>query len=48
MDELNVKTSASDIGKMSLWSLLIAIVATIIPASFIMRFNPKTILSKHN
>lgn len=48
MDELNVKTSASDIGKMSLWSLLIAIAATIIPASFIMRFNPKTILSKHN
>lgn len=48
MDELNIKTKLSDIGKMSLWSLLIAIVATIIPASFIMRFNPKTILSKHN
>lgn len=48
MDELNIKTKVSDIGKMSLWSLLIAIVATIIPASFIMRFNPKTILSKHN
>lgn len=48
IDELNIKTSASDIAKMSSWSLLIALVATVVPASFIMRFNPKTILSKHN
>ncbi len=48
IDELDVSISSEDLVKMSLCSLGITMVATIIPSSFVMRLNPKTILSRHN
>lgn len=48
IEELNVKISPLEFMKMSLLSLLVVIVATIIPSLMIMRFNPKEILSKHS
>lgn len=48
IDELDVSISSEDLIKMSLCSLGITMVATIIPSSFVMRLNPKTILSRHN
>ncbi|MFI3209929.1 MAG: ABC transporter permease [Peptostreptococcaceae bacterium] len=48
IDELDVSINSEDLVKMSLCSLGITMVATIIPSSFVMRLNPKTILSRHN
>ena len=48
IEELNVNISLLDIGKMSGISILIAIIATMLPSLMIMRYNPKQILSKHN
>ncbi|MDM8129624.1 FtsX-like permease family protein, partial [Paraclostridium benzoelyticum] len=48
IDTLDVNISSNDFLKMSLYSILISIVSTIAPASFVMRLNPKNILSKHN
>lgn len=48
IDDLDIQVSSSDFAKMSLCSIVVAMIATIIPASFIMRLNPKNILSKHN
>ncbi|MGL4656003.1 MAG: ABC transporter permease [Sarcina sp.] len=48
IDELNVEITADEFTKMGLLASLVAIIATIIPAGFIMRLHPKTILSKHN
>lgn len=48
IDELDVSMSGNDFGKMAGLSLLVAIIATLIPSLSIMRLNPKTILSKHN
>ena len=46
--DLNIKANGIDILKMSLCSLAISVVATILPTAFIMRLNPKNILSKHS
>lgn len=48
IDDLDIQVSSSEFAKMSLCSIVVAIIATIIPSSFIMRLNPKNILSKHN
>lgn len=48
INDLDIKANGTDILKMSLYSLVISVVATIIPAAFIMRLNPKNILSKHS
>lgn len=48
IEESNVNISLLDIGKMSGISILIAIIATMLPSLMIMRYNPKQILSKHN
>ena len=48
INDLDIKANGTDILKMSLCSLVISVVATIIPAAFIMRLNPKNILSKHS
>ncbi|MEW8960336.1 FtsX-like permease family protein [Paraclostridium dentum] len=48
IDTLDVNISRNDFLKMSLFSIIISIVSTIVPASFVMRLNPKNILSKHN
>ncbi|MGL5352839.1 MAG: ABC transporter permease [Clostridium sp.] len=48
IEELNVKITPLEFMKMSLLSLLVVILATIIPSLMIMRFNPKEILSKHS
>lgn len=48
INDLDIKANGKDILKMSLCSLVISVVATIIPAAFIMRLNPKNILSKHS
>lgn len=48
IDTLDIDMNASDFGKMASLSLLLAIVATLIPSISIMRLNPKTILSKHS
>ncbi|WP_198160498.1 ABC transporter permease [Paraclostridium sordellii] len=48
INDLDINVNSTDIFKMSLCSLAISVVATIIPASFIMRLNPKNILSKHS
>ena len=48
IEELNVDISFSDISKMAVISILIAIIGTILPSLMIMRYNPKQILSKHN
>ena len=48
IEELNVEIGTGEFLQMSLVSILVAIIATIIPAGFIMRLHPKNILSKHN
>lgn len=48
IDELNVNISTSDIKDMALLSLIVVILATILPSITIMRYNPKKILSKHS
>lgn len=48
IDDLDINMSAIDFTKMSVLAALLAIIATLIPSIGIMRFNPKTILSKHS
>ena len=48
IDELNIEITADEFTKMGILASLVAIISTIIPAGFIMRLHPKTILSKHN
>lgn len=48
IDTLDINMNVSDFSKMAGLSLLLAIVATLIPSISIMRLNPKTILSKHS
>ena len=48
INELNVEITSDEFTKMGLLASLVAIISTIIPAGFIMRLHPKTILSKHN
>lgn len=48
IDTLDVKVSGKDFAKMSLSALILSIIATMIPSLFIMRLNPKNILSRHN
>ena len=48
IDTLDINMNVGDFGKMAGLSLLLAIVATLIPSISIMRLNPKTILSKHS
>ena len=48
IDTLDINMNVGDFGKMAGLSLLLAMVATLIPSISIMRLNPKTILSKHS
>ncbi|GAA0702053.1 ABC transporter permease [Paraclostridium ghonii] len=48
IDTLEVNVDSTDFFKMSICSIAISIVSTIVPTSFVMRLNPKNILSKHN
>ena len=48
IDDLDINMGIVDFTKMSALAVLLAIVATLIPSISIMRFNPKTILSKHS
>ena len=48
IDDLDINMSVLDFVKMSAVAALLAIIATLIPSISIMRFNPKTILSKHS
>ena len=48
IDTLDINMNVGDFGKMAGLSLLLAMVATLIPSILIMRLNPKTILSKHS
>lgn len=48
IEDLDIQVSANDFVKMSSCALVVSIIATIIPSSFIMRLNPKNILSKHS
>jgi putative ABC transport system permease protein len=46
IESINVQVSSSEVGKMVGAGLLIIILGTILPASSIMRYKPKTILTK--
>lgn len=46
IEAISVRVSASEVGKMMGAGLLIIVLGTILPASSIMRYNPKTILTK--
>lgn len=48
IDELKIDITYEEFLKMSGLAVIVAIIATMIPAAFIMRLHPKTILSKHN
>ncbi len=48
MDELSINISIVEFMQLSLIGMLVSMIATIIPALFIMRLHPKTILSQHN
>lgn len=48
IDQLDINISAEEMGKMAALSFGIVILATIVPSVVIMRYNPKTILSKHS
>jgi putative ABC transport system permease protein len=46
IDSMNIQITASEVKKASAAGLLILIVGTILPATTVMRYNPKTILTK--
>lgn len=48
IEELNIEITSAEFFKMALLAILVVILATIIPALMIMRFNPKEILSKNS
>ena len=48
IDELNVSVTGTDYLKMSGISVLISILAVLLPAINVMKLQPKTILSKHD
>ncbi len=48
VDDLDVKVTASDLGKLTGIGLLIAILATLIPSLSILRLQPKAILSRQD
>ncbi|MBU5227311.1 ABC transporter permease [Clostridium senegalense] len=47
IDSMDIKITIIDFGKMSVVTILIAIVSILLPSISIMRLNPKNILSKH-
>ncbi|MDP4180275.1 MAG: ABC transporter permease [Bacillota bacterium] len=46
INSLNIDISSSEIGKMSAAGILILLAGTVLPATTVMRFKPKTILTK--
>ncbi len=48
IEDLDIKVSEDDFIKMSGASFIVSIIATLVPSIFVMRLNPKDILSRHN
>ncbi len=48
IDELEINVTIDQFAQLSIIGVLISILATILPAAFIMRLQPKAILSQHN
>ncbi|MGL4107309.1 ABC transporter permease [Clostridium sp. LP20] len=48
IEELDIDISTDEVGKMAELAFIIVILGTIVPSVMIMRYNPKTILSKHS
>lgn len=48
IDKLNINITAGDFGKLSAISLIIAVIAVLLPCVEIFRFSPKTILARND